>query len=687
MPGLFALTFVVVGNLQMGLFAAFGSFATLVLTGFGGTKRDKLQAHLGLAVAGSVGLTIGTVASGHWWTAAIATLGVAFAIFFGGVLSANAAAGTNGALLAFVLPVATQGGAATIPDRLAGWWLASVAGTIAVLLVSPASPVDRLRQSAAHLASSLADLLDEAMRGDTKLTEDGRHTADEAMHQLMETFTSTPYRAGGMAISGQALGSLVQILEWSTTVLSDAFDGQIDLTATSPGDSELIALSAATFRDVATLLSGGDATPDLDGLEAGRLDSTRACHEMRNDDEESRAAAARAAHAQTIAIAARTAASSALVASGKADRETIETQRRVWYSGTENQSSTRASGLAGAAGVIGRHASARSVWMINSLRGAAALAAAVAIADALDVQHGFWVVLGTLSVLRTNAADTGGAAWRAVLGTAIGFAAGAGLLVAIGTNSVALWVVLPVAVLVASYAPGTAPFAYGQAAFTVTVAVLFNLLDPVGWKVGLVRVQDVAIGCAVSLVVGTLFWPRGANGVVASDLADAFRSGATYLTQSVDWALGKRSSPPTAGTASFTSDLRLEDALRSYLAERGSKRVSRSDVWALVMGTIRLRLTANVLTGMPTIEGDVPESDPLRLQTAELALYYERLADEINASGESVTTEDLVTSDVAPRHPRALWVWEHLQHLEGNAQAIAEPAARLSTLRQRPWWR
>jgi hypothetical protein len=34
---------------------------------------------------------------------------------------------------------------------------------------------------------------------------------------------------------------------------------------------------------------------------------------------------------------------------------------------------------------------------------------------------------------------------------------------------------------VAAYAPGALPFAVGQAAFTVVVVVLFNLLQLVGW--------------------------------------------------------------------------------------------------------------------------------------------------------------------------------------------------------------
>src|SRR5580658_9287989 len=59
-PSLFALTYEGFGNLQMALFAAFGGFANLVVASFGGSRRDKAIAHLGLALTGSVGLIIGT---------------------------------------------------------------------------------------------------------------------------------------------------------------------------------------------------------------------------------------------------------------------------------------------------------------------------------------------------------------------------------------------------------------------------------------------------------------------------------------------------------------------------------------------------------------------------------------------------------------------------------------------------
>src|SRR5690242_9256032 len=145
MPALFALTFEVIGDPQMTLFAVFGSFSTLVLAAFGGTRRDKAIAHLGLAVTGSAALIIGTLVSGIAWLATLVTIPVAFAIFFAGVAGPNTASGITAALLAYVLPVASQADAGTIGSRLAGWWLASAAGTAAVLLLSPRSPGDKLR--------------------------------------------------------------------------------------------------------------------------------------------------------------------------------------------------------------------------------------------------------------------------------------------------------------------------------------------------------------------------------------------------------------------------------------------------------------------------------------------------------------------------------------------------------------
>ena len=135
------------------------------------------------------------------------------------------------------------------------------------------------------------------------------------------------------------------------------------------------------------------------------------------------------------------------------------------------------------------------MWFQSSIRGAAGLAVAVLIARLSGQQEGFWIVLGALSVLRTNALTTTAATWRALIGTAVGFVIGGLLVAGIGTSTAVLWSLLPIAVFVAAFAPELISFAAGQAAFTVVVIILFNIIAPNGWRIGVLRVEDVALGC------------------------------------------------------------------------------------------------------------------------------------------------------------------------------------------------
>ena len=383
-----------------------------------------------------------------------------------------------------------------------------------------------------------------------------------------------------------------------------------------------------------------------------------------------------------------------LIACRLADPESLEARRQRWYGGSTAAARTvqRVSSVATAAHT---HASLRSVWFVNSIRGAVALAVAVAVADVSSVQHGFWVVLGTLSVLRTNASATGATAVRAIAGTALGFVIGGALVLAIGTDETALWIAFPIAVFVAAYSPGTTPFAIGQAAFTVMVAVLFNLLVPVGWKVGVVRIEDVALGFAVSVVIGTLFWPRGVSGVVGDDLADAFRTGASYLTQAVQWASGARGDEPDTGVAAGTAGLRLDEGLRGLLAEQGTKHLPKQDLLRLVGGSLRLRLTAHAVAEMP---GDATGLDAARAvlerRTATLTSWYEELAEQVGRPDHRAVSEleppSLAAAGVVDSSSGSyygVWLCEHLDHLAEHLGELVRPAATVATIRRRPWWR
>jgi len=718
-PGLFALCFLVIGNAQMTVFAVFGSFGTLLMAPFGGCKRDKAIAHLGLTVAGSVTLTIGTLVSGSVWLAALATIPVAFAIFFAGAAGPNAANGVTAALLAYVLPVATASPVSAVPWRLAGWLLASVVSAAAVLLFSPRSAGDELRATTAATASALAHHLEAAVAGTA--THSDLDATVAAKHKLMNKFSTTPYRPIGLADADQGLAGVVHMLDWCTALTCDAMAGHLDLSMASPQDKRVLSEAAVALRSVTAMMSGQSTGFDLRPIWHARKASAAHMQALTGDQATLRTQVGYAFHAQTIGQAASAAAADAVIACGQANAEFVGQERQRWVDGlSESRPEGRPPVIEGRPpprgwpdrirNQIAADANSRSMWFRNSARGAIALAGAVAIARVSNVQHGFWVVLGTLSVLRTSASTTGVTALRAVAGTLAGFVIGAALLIGLGASEPALWAALPIAVFVAAYTPDTAPYAAGQAAFTVTIVVLFNLLHPAGWRVGLVRAEDVALGCAVSAVVGILFWPHGASSVMGDNLAEALRSGTRYLTESVGCALSLGQRHPAHAIAAVGAGRRLDDAVRVYLTEHGAKRMTKQDLWALLMAATRIRLTAHSLCSLPGREKPAGHSAAnarslLGGEEFDLAAFYYRLATQVGtpARGEAAVTEipipASVTASAKPAgngshgntserwDPDALWVMMHIEQLGSHASSLPGPAARLAVVRRTPWWR
>ncbi len=252
------------------------------------------------------------------------------------------------------------------------------------------------------------------------------------------------------------------------------------------------------------------------------------------------------------------------------------------------------------------HVGVTSVWFRNSVRGAVGLAVAVFIAQRSGLQHSFWVVLGTLSVLRSTALGTGRSILSALAGTAAGIVVGAAILLAVGANDKVLWAVLPVAVLIAAYAPRVISFAAGQAAFTVVLVLLFNIIEPTGWKVGLIRIEDVAIGFAVSLGVGLVFWPRGAATVLRENLATAYSRAADYVAISASQLTGTRDAgdPARAEQAADAARHQLDDAFRQYLAERSAKRADPESAARLVAGVARLLRAGRSMAALNGMQSD-----------------------------------------------------------------------------------
>ncbi len=592
-PAVFAFADKVIGQPQTSIFAAFGSFAILVLVDVAGTPRTRVIAYLGLACVGAGFITLGTACSRNAWLAAGAMAVVGFAVLFAGVISGYVAAVTTGALLTFVLPVTFRAPNSAIPDRLEGWGLAAGAGICAVMLLWPSRRRADLERDVAGALLATADVADASP---DRFAERVR-LARDSVDRLGRRFLGTPHRPTGPAAQTAALASLPDELDWLLSFLAPSVDSPA-LELACEQDVEAMAATAAVLRASAGRLEGRDERPDFARLDAARDAVARAlARRLPELPTAIRDDALMDVLEPTFRI--RAASYSARQISGYALLATGAGVPELSQSDIAEPPSVGAA-LAVTERVAVEHAGAGSVWFQNSVRGAAGLALAVFIAQRADLQHGFWVVLGTLSVLRSNALGTGWSILSALAGTAVGIVVGALLVIGIGTHEAVLWAVLPFAILLAAYAPRGISFAAGQAGFTVVLFILFNIIQPVGWSVGLVRVEDVAIGFAVSLGVGLLFWPRGAAALLRDHLAAAYARSADYVVATAhQFIIGPATDDADrAARAAGTAAHRLDDAFRQYLTERSASDLNVEDVAAFVGGAARVRRAAQSLASL-----------------------------------------------------------------------------------------
>lgn len=146
----------------------------------------------------------------------------------------------------------------------------------------------------------------------------------------------------------------------------------------------------------------------------------------------------------------------------------------------------------------------RSNWRESAVRSELALGFAVLLTRLLKVEHAFWVVLGVLPVLSASGALAVRTFWQEQAGTLIGFLVSAIVVAIIGPHWAWYWLILPFVVFGSTYAASAVGLMAGQAAFTLFAVVLFCILLPQQTPAGLLRLEDIAIGGAVSLAVGAL---------------------------------------------------------------------------------------------------------------------------------------------------------------------------------------
>ncbi|HUO38830.1 MAG TPA: FUSC family protein, partial [Mycobacterium sp.] len=580
------------------LYALLGAFWLLVVTEFPGNRQQRAVAYLGLAVNGFVLISLGTLVAPIAWLAVALMLGLGVAVTFAGLLSATMSAGQRATLLFYVWPVCTPAG--PIGERLLGWLIALVLCVPAALFLLPPRHYDELRRRAARVCGALADRIE----GNGSATD-----VTDAMDALRANFMAASFRPVGLSAGSRALVRLVDFLELvahlvddhTGTTLGGVQRSAVDvlrccarvldasLVAQCPANRAVLddalprlrSLARAAYRDNVALMLG--APDDAAAVVIGRR--LLKCRVIATTVGLTGRVVAAAAAADARPVWAR-AFGLRMPPTGFADRLSPET-----VAGTT---------------VLGAFLASRSVAAHNGLRMGVGLALAVAVTHLHLVDRGFWVVVGTLLVLSSSALATRTKVVQAVTGTTFGIIAGGVLVSAVGMTPAVQWLLVPITIFASTYLPRFVSFAVAQAVGTLNLLIILSLTIPTGWRIGLLRIEDIAVGAAVGMGVSLLLWPRGATAAVSA-LIDAARDvNVRYLQAAVLRVTRHRSDDDEANVAALSHDAvvgsrRVDDAVRQYLSETGSGADLRTPVVRAANRATWVRLTADMIADIRTL--------------------------------------------------------------------------------------
>ncbi|WP_329485701.1 FUSC family protein [Kitasatospora sp. NBC_01246] len=586
-------------------YALFGAIAVGVLARVeGGARARGRTLLLTLPFAWAL-VCLGTALAVHAWTAALGMVGVGFAVSFASVGGPRLVGLTTGLQLFYILPCFPPYAPDTLPQRLAGVTAGLLLLAAAERLLWPEPPPRDYRDRVRSAALALAGLADRAAAHcggppptATGAVPDDATAADRARALLDDLrFSRIPLmeRPAGPGAADRALTHCATTLQFIGAELLRIRR----LGATGgpyPEAAALVATTAGALRAAAAGVRPDGPVPSAAPVEtriaAFDADRTSPAGGTDASDGPTGPTVARLALG-TLALSAAEGARFLTLATRTSRRappppdSTPPDQRPgpFWYAyePTPMLWWRRIRG----------NLTPRSVYFRNALRTAGALGAARLVVGALDLTHGFWVLLATLTLMRTSAADTRITLRPALAGTAGGAVVTALLLIAVGEHPVFYAAALPPAMLFAfAFSPGLG-LAWAQGTFTVVVAMVFTQLAPAGWRLAEARLVDVATGATIGILAGLCAWPRGGGHDLRRRTAELLDRSAAALSETVAVVTG--SGPARGALQRARHSTLLTEALYAQYRSERHQPAGEGPNWQ-----------AAVLTGQHTVRGAEP---------------------------------------------------------------------------------
>ncbi|WP_422772674.1 FUSC family protein [Plantactinospora sp. WMMC1484] len=624
-------------NPLLGLYTLFGALATGFVSQVPGSPGQRARTLLGTLPAAWILITVGTFLAFNTWVAAAGMLVVGFVIPFVGVGGPRILSLATGLQLFYIAASFPPYQPASLPSRLGGVTLGVGLLIVAELLLWPDPAPRSYRQllgGAAVAVSRYLDLLAALAAGrpvdraelSRRKAEVGQAMAEVCLARIPPT--ERPASAGRRDRAlrhGDRL--LRQMLGHAYRIDGDLGDLRGDLR-----DEKLAGLlrqAAVVLHDAGRMLRDGAGrveTTLLTGLEARIRELYDGPPEVPTTDSapaqlRREAVGLRAAdHVHAFGIAARIVAGlrAPVRPSGGPGLD------EFWYAHRPARALYWHQ--------FRFHLTTRSVFLQGAVRVAVALASARVIAGFLPLNHGFWVLLAILTLMRTSAVDTRKTLRPVLLGTILGAAVGTLLLFGAGETRTVLLVALPLSMALTFTIAPLLPQAWGQALLTVLFVLVFAQTGPANVEIVGERLLDVVVGATVGVLAGVLLWPKGGSGELHRSIAHYLAVSAAAAEEATGALAGRRSRSEAVGAAPQAWIL-AEASFLQYQLERDDPRLPEIDWQAaltagqhLHIGAMsRLRRAAHAR--LTDVEG---AAEPLDDLAGRLRRRYDDLARQLS---------------------------------------------------------
>ncbi|MBF9128445.1 FUSC family protein [Plantactinospora sp. S1510] len=559
-------------NPLLGLYTLFGAIATGFISQLPGGPVQQARTLLTVLPATWVLVTVGSFLAFDTWAAVAGMLLVGFVVPFAGVAGPRALGLATGLQLFYIASSFPPYAPESLPSRLAGVTVGVGLLAVAELVLWPDPAPPSYRERLAGVAAVMVRFLELAagLPGgapvDRAELARRRTDATRALAGIWLPNLPPAHRPASAAAQDRALrhGDMLlrQVLDQADRVCGVAGDLRDDELA------RLLRQVTDVVRDAGRTLHGGTAPIGLEQL-AGLETRIRAIYERPTvppDGQEGQDGTtvprlrldAVVLHVADTAVAFGIAARIAVGLPPPARSPKMLDRDEFWYA--------RRSPLSLYWWQFRYHLTTRSVYLQGAVRVALALGAARVVAGFLHLNHGFWVLLAILTLMRTSAVDTRTALRPVLLGTLLGAVVGSLLLTTARTPQVLL-VALPLfMVLTFAVSPLLRPL-WGQSLFTVLFILVFAQAGPASLRIAGARLLDVAIGASVGVLAGLLLWPRGGSGEMRRAMARYLEVSAAAAQEATRLLTG-RESRQDALTEARQASVLADASFSQYQMER-----------------------------------------------------------------------------------------------------------------------